>query len=163
MLVKHRLNTEKVGTIVPGAGLDLDFQHRGRGSVYVALLEQLRNAPPGSVLKCENARVSRYSVGRAAKKLGYTVAYAECDGHLYVKVEGVRKPAEATVKPADVTAQNVMMRLLVNRGPCTLKEIARNSGVTTAICAEILTQLAARELVECEDGVYRVKGPRKVA
>ena len=151
-------------------GLDLEFGSRTRDGVYVLLLNQLLDAPKGSVLKCDNPK-ARYSVIKAARKVNVTVAYAEKDGALYVKITGMQREAGSGAPAAAVdgqvqrrvtTAQNPLLAILARaEGPMTLKEVAWTMGTTPISCAEALTRLEESGQVECDAGVYRLKAQAK--
>ena len=148
------------GKIVLAEGLDLDFTRRGgRGGVYVELLEQLLDAPKGSVLKCENLK-ARYSCTKAARKLGAVVAFAEKENVLYVKITGMKR--ETVMAPtacgpkAMGTLEAIVLKELA-KGPLLLKEIARITGTSSMASAEFMTHLVTRGAVVCEDNCYRLK------
>ena len=153
------------GTItMSDEGLNLNFTP-GRPRIYDGLLEQLLDAPKGSVLKCLHVK-ARYSITKAARRVGCVVAFALADGTLYTKITGMR--TEAAVPAVNLGAKACptnlipVMRALVN-GPMTAKECARVLGVTPIAVKGLLDQVVQREAAEEDCGVYRIKAAKQVA
>jgi len=150
------------GKIVSLEGLDLRFGHRGRTSPYRALLEQLLDSGKNSVLRIDNSK-ARYSITKQARELGWKVAFAEHEGYLYVKVDGVASGKASAPPDGSQTAAARRVLKALEKSPLTAGEVARMLSADPATCEAVLAELVRSGSVECDGAlgkkaIYRLKG-----
>jgi predicted Rossmann fold nucleotide-binding protein DprA/Smf involved in DNA uptake len=160
----ERTNRKIEAEIVSLAGLDLDFSAH-RVSPYRELLEKLLDAGKDSALRVANPK-ARYSIVKAARALGWKVAFAIADGALYAKIVGVANQTGRSVSPASPAAVASDLKWILKAltdGPLTAREIARQAGADTAACEAALAQLMKDKKIEVEDGIYRLAVRKAIA
>lgn len=133
-----RPRTLPEAAIVSLDNLELHFGQRRRVSPYREMLERLLDAPRTSALRVSNLS-ARYSITKQARALGWKVLFAEHEGGLYVKIDGVaeeegRKP----ISSASEANRKLVLRAL-SAGPLTLAELARAIQADPAFCEAVLT------------------------
>lgn len=140
--------------------LELKFGLRGRVSPYRELLERLLDAPRTCALKVSNLN-ARYSISKQARALGWKVLFAEHEGALYVKIDGVLEEQGRKAGSAVPNANaKLVLRALVP-GPMTAMELARTIQADPASSEVALTTLANCGAVERDSGlgkqpIYRI-------
>jgi hypothetical protein len=159
--VRRHARFRQYAKIVFLEGLDLQFGNRNRTSPYRALLEQLLDAGKNSALQIDNPK-TRYSITKQARALGWKVAFAEHEGYLYVKIDGVseKPPTKPTEGPKTAASRRVVNAL--EKGPLTAAEVARTLKADPAACEAVLTEVRTGS-VECDrelgkKAIYRLKG-----
>jgi len=148
--------------IVSLDGLDLRFGNRGRTSPYRALLEQLLDSGKNSALKIGSLK-ARYSISKQARVLSWKVAFAEHEGYLYVKVDGVANGKAPAPPDGSKTAAAKRVLKALEESPLTAGEVARMLNADPATCEAVLAELVRSGSVECDGdlgkkAIYRRKG-----
>ncbi len=85
----------------PAAFSHLNFSERKSSSPYDQLLQQLLDAPKGSLLRVGSVK-ARVSLTARAKKKGVRLQFAEDGGKLYVRIAGT-----GDLRPAAIPASGV--------------------------------------------------------
>ena len=143
--------------IIPESGLGLTFRANKKVSPYLQLLERLLNAPKGNVLKVSGTK-ARPSIIKCAKKLGFKVEFAERDGTLYVRINGVAREDAKPITPSADHCRAIMEAL--KAGPLTALELVRVLKIDIGIREVALRDLEQRGKLQREgtggSAVYRL-------
>lgn len=147
--------TQVTGAIVAAVECEgFEFGKRRRVSPYDALLEQLLDAPKGSVLKIEtgNPASAWHSCKKRAEKKGLRAEFAEADGAIYIRIVPNGPPKQSV---SIVSHQACLQAIAAEDGTATAKGILRRSGLTREVCLQALGELVKAGTVEFDGTVYR--------
>ena len=122
-----------------------------RRSPYRELLERLLDSPKNSVLRVKNVG-TRHAIRKQARLLGYEAVFAQRDGFLYIKIDGVlNQEPHLTGRRAAAVQKSVLEALA--HAPMTATEVARILRSDSASCEAILSSLVKAGWVERDDGL----------